>query len=610
MSEWLIELEITKGQDVGSFVDGGKRSYTVVKKKGEFSTFGFLADGQKGYGDVEITARSGGITVVKGFKVVAPAPRVHIVPPWWWYGQPIKLSFDNLPILEFGETHTPGPGQKFEPVITWEPDDIIRTAGYYGQFDETMSISVKVKAENPGGTAQDSLKLTLTTECIKVNFDPTELSPGDTASLSFQRKKSDGTLEDLPSGSYTFSVMIVGGEDSSKGLFVTEEEEPEGGTTLLYASAPILYIAPPSIPDTSMKVQVIAAAWEVIWGRVVDVPRKGRVAIGLQSPDDKREQTLKQAAADSIVKRMRANVAETALKAISLSTWCPISQVVVKKSVNIKLVVGTTSLPPLGDDGNKDNPNYNRDGPDKRIKIKDSSKVRKTTATVTVTDADNKPVKDYSFTIKALVRANSGGHDHSENRATGRFVTEAKETLVAVQAKTESDGKKEFTYLSSGIGGIDSIFVKGTTDKDTASAVIVLKLGDLEELTDGNHYDLVGEYGETDVTSRHRRNHYGKVDLIKKVKALADTIYADKKYKLRINDMSLQLGGPFDISNNWDTPHQKHRQGVSADIDDYVVKENGKSISITKDQLSFWLKKVSKDASIGDEGDHFHLTVK
>jgi hypothetical protein len=393
-------------------------------------------------------------------------------------------------------------------------------------------------------------------------------------------------------------------------LFITEEEEPEGGTTLLYESSPILYVAPASIPDTLLKVQVIAAAWEVIWGRAVDVPRKGRIAMGLQSADDKRDQTLKQAAADSIVKRMRANVAETALKAISLSSWCPISQVIVKKSVNIKLEVGTTSLPPLGDDDNKDNPNYNRDGPDKRIKIMDSSKVRKTTATVTVTDADNKPVKDYSFSIKALVRANSGGHEHSEDRPTGRFVTVAKETLVAVQAKTESDGKKEFTYLSSGIGGIDSIFVKGTTDKDTASAVIVLKLGDLEDLTDGNHYDLVGEYGETDVTSRHRRNHYGKVDLIKKVKALADTIYADKKYELRINDMSLQLGGPFDIYNNWDTPHQKHRQGVSADIDDYVVKENGKSISITKDQLSFWLKKVSKDASIGDEGNHFHLTVK
>ena len=218
MSEWPIELEITKGQDVGSFVGGGKRAYIVVKKKGEFSTFGFLADGQKGYGDVEITAQSGGITVVKGFKVVAPAPRVHIVPPWWWYGQPIKLSFDNLPILEFGETHTPGPGQKFEPVITWEPDDTINTADYFNLVNE---LYVKVKAENAGGVARDSVKLVFQTECIKVNFEPEELSPGDTARVSFQRVKEDGTLEDLPSGSYTFSVMIVGGADSSRGLFVT-----------------------------------------------------------------------------------------------------------------------------------------------------------------------------------------------------------------------------------------------------------------------------------------------------------------------------------------------------------------------------------------------------
>ena len=340
MSEWPIELEITKGQDVGSFVDGGKRTYIVVKKKSEFSTFGFLADGQKGYGDVEITARSGGITVVKGFKVVAPAPRVHIVPPWWWYGQPIKLSFDNLPILEFGETHTPGPGQKFEPVITWEPDNIIRTADYYGQFDESMSISVNVKAENPGGTAQDSLKLTLTTECIKVNFDPTELSPGDTASLSFQRKKSDGTFEDIV-GEYAFDVKIVGGEENSRGQLLAAEEV---GTELSGASRPIKYIAPTVMEVDSLVVQVLAAAWEVIWGKKDELrdPRPGKQQLSVKQAAQQRgrEQGGKaKSMADSATRRTQAKLVETALKAALSSSWCPVSQVVVKGSALHHFVV-------------------------------------------------------------------------------------------------------------------------------------------------------------------------------------------------------------------------------------------------------------------------------
>jgi hypothetical protein len=252
------------------------------------------------------------------------------VPPWWWYGQPIKLSFDNLPILEFGETHTPGPGQKFEPVITWEPDDTINTADYFNQVNE---LYVKVKAENAGGVVRDSVKLVFQTECIKVNFDPEELSPGDTARLSFQRVKEDGTLEDLPAGSYTFSVMIVGGEDSSKGLFIREEEEPEGGTTLLYASAPILYIAPASIPDTLMKVQVIAAAWEVIWWKKDEVKGQapGIQLLSRKQADGQRGTALEgnkvaEVKAD-LVKRDEA----AALKMALLASWCPINEVVVKR---------------------------------------------------------------------------------------------------------------------------------------------------------------------------------------------------------------------------------------------------------------------------------------
>ncbi|NIR50988.1 hypothetical protein GWO43_20475 [candidate division KSB1 bacterium] len=37
--------------------------------------------------------------------------------------------------------------------------------------------------------------------------------------------------------------------------------------------------------------------------------------------------------------------------------------------------------------------------------------------------------------------------------------------------------------------------------------------------------------------------------MVTKLQALADTVYADSSFVLRINDMSLQFGGPFEIRN-------------------------------------------------------------
>ncbi len=166
------------------------------------------------------------------------------------------------------------------------------------------------------------------------------------------------------------------------------------------------------------------------------------------------------------------------------------------------------------------------------------------------------------------------------------------------------DGRKTYTYLSSGIGGVDILFVRGTTDKDTASATIDLKITGLQELTDGEHYDLVGAFGEPGVTSRHRRNHYGTSRLNSKLISLADSVFADSSLILRINDISLQFGGPFDIDNNWNTPHEKHRAGVSVDIDN--VDHNRRNIN-----LKYLEERVKNDpfkGTLTNHRNHFHVT--
>ena len=185
-------------------------------------------------------------------------------------------------------------------------------------------------------------------------------------------------------------------------------------------------------------------------------------------------------------------------------------------------------------------------------------------------------------------------------------MTEQHDTLTEVEGKTDTNGQAKYKYLCSGIGGIDSIYVKGQTPYDTATATITLKFGDFQLMTEGEHYDLVGAYGESGVNSQHRVNHYGTPRLIQKLKALADSVHADSSYVLRINDMSLQCGGPFDIKNNWDTPHQNHREGVSADVDD--IDKNKKRLPA--EYLKKRLQIIEPKASLGDEGNHYHVTIR
>ena len=141
--------------------------------------------------------------------------------------------------------------------------------------------------------------------------------------------------------------MIVGGADSSRGLFITEEEEPEGGTTLLYASAPILYIAPASIPDTLMTVRVIAAAWEVRWGKKGDMGKPIKSAPGTHQLSVKQVEGQKGAEAGGNVEADAAKqVAAAARLAAMMSSWCPINEVVVK---NLEPVLVAEASPDVHD---------------------------------------------------------------------------------------------------------------------------------------------------------------------------------------------------------------------------------------------------------------------
>jgi hypothetical protein len=245
----------------------------------------------------------------------------------------------------------------------------------------------------------------------------------------------------------------------------------------------------------------------------------------------------------------------------------------------------------------------------------DFSKVDTCTLVLSVKDQRDKGIANYPFWITIGVRDSSGGHDHTVGRPIGRLVTsdkETKDTVKSFHGKTDSTGTSKFRYLCSGFGGYDSVYVEGLTKKDTANLTILVTMPKFDSLESGAHYFLIGQYGTGSVESPHRLNHYGSKNLIKTIKALADTAYSDTKVKLRINDISLIFGGPFDCSTHslWNTPHQEHREGVSVDIDDQTLSANGQLTQVSVAKINEWVRNFMNKPSVKNEGDHFHVTVR
>ena len=70
--------------------------------------------------------------------------------------------------------------------------------------------------------------------------------------------------------------------------------------------------------------------------------------------------------------------------------------------------------------------------------------------------------------------------------------------------------------------------------------------------------------------------------------------------------MSLICGGPFDTENNWNTPHQTHREGINADIDD--VDANGRRIP--PKELRDWVTNDPFSGAFLNERNHYHVTFR
>jgi hypothetical protein len=233
-------------------------------------------------------------------------------------------------------------------------------------------------------------------------------------------------------------------------------------------------------------------------------------------------------------------------------------------------------------------------------------------------------LRDYPVFVESPVLVDSGGHSHDGTRPLGRYrVPKATGTgfdtvSTSFVRKTDSTGVLKFKFLASQFGGVERIkarLVSDSTRFDTLS--LITRVPGLVELGEGEHYILVGAPDDVDpcphnVISLHYRNHFGTnalLQAIEKIAARYDSL--NPGIILRINDMSLEKGGVFDIENNWipDSGHTEHRVGQNADIGYKGINQATQCVDLELEVLRRAIYKHTTGPTLEHKGSrpHFHI---
>src|SRR5206468_12887847 len=113
--------------------------------------------------------------------------------------------------------------------------------------------------------------------------------------------------------------------------------------------------------------------------------------------------------------------------------------------------------------------------------------------------------------------------------------------------------------------------IVGEAEGAKAETSVTIRVPRLSRLTPPPSAVLTG------FTDSHPDNHNGTATTLESIHAIAADFFAITDRKLRINDISLPIGGLFDIHTDWLSPHQLHRVGVSVDISRFVCSAEATS---------------------------------
>ncbi|MFZ3065994.1 MAG: hypothetical protein WA277_12010 [Nitrospirota bacterium] len=225
----------------------------------------------------------------------------------------------------------------------------------------------------------------------------------------------------------------------------------------------------------------------------------------------------------------------------------------------------------------------------------------------------NKPAPPEGCAINFSVEPVKDSGEHIEDNHTGTRQTGSVSPSV-ITFPGGSPGSATVVYTSTEVSGVDKIIIEtddGKTKKVIREEMISVRVPGLDvELGEGEGYDLMPQPDKG-----HPYNHFGKLDTFTVLWDIADIYFETENGILRINDISLPLGGAFDICGKWDPKltcdtykkggHNTHRLGEDVDVDDETTEKK----TVTEDSLKKIIKDLELDVTVKDEGNHFHLSI-
>jgi len=195
--------------------------------------------------------------------------------------------------------------------------------------------------------------------------------------------------------------------------------------------------------------------------------------------------------------------------------------------------------------------------------------------TVRVADTNGQVLPNYEVRMTVEANANVSGHQHSDP-PTGTIVSD-----LSIKPPIPVDrcfGYCQLQYVVpeiSGDFGITAALALNPSNNDVETIHVTISspaVNCLQPIT-GSNLVLTGSYGQVRcdgssvVQSKHSDNHWGQSVLARYIPQIGDQWFDVYSLQIRLNDISLPLGGLFDIDNNWAPPHVSHRLGYNADVE-------------------------------------------
>jgi hypothetical protein len=170
-----------------------------------------------------------------------------------------------------------------------------------------------------------------------------------------------------------------------------------------------------------------------------------------------------------------------------------------------------------------------------------------------VLDQHGSPLSNRTVHLSVDGLEQTGGHIHGGTMPGG--------SLSSQTVNTGPTGLDTVTYTADVFGGKVEVRSASAGARTAVDTITVVVRGLVELLETGN-VDTVG------VLSVHPDSHWGTSAMVQGLIDLADSLHAKYNLKLLVNDMSLPLGGKFDLDTNYSAAgdHAEHRDGRSADV--------------------------------------------